>query len=167
MKENFSIVHRRKKTFGSRAQAMVEFAIALPVLLVLLVGIMEVGRMLLTYTLVSNASRDAVRYASTVGLDDSGTYPKYLYCAGITATANSSAYFVTLATINISYDKGPGTSSLGTCGGVTADDVSSGDRVTVTVTATYKPVVKLIPISQRTFTSTSSRTILGILDLGN
>jgi Flp pilus assembly protein TadG len=165
MKED--IISHKKERFGFRGQALVEFAIALPVLLVLLVGMMEVGRMLLTYALVSNASRDAVRYASSVGLDDSGTYQKYLYCDGIKAAARSSAYFVSLTTITISYDTGPSTSSIGNCGAVTAAQISSGNRVTVTVTASYKPVVKLIPISQRTFTSTSSRTILGIVDLEN
>ena len=162
----------RRNVFPSnRAQAMVEFAIALPVLLVMLVGIMEVGRMLIMYALVSNASRDAVRYASAVGLDNSGNYDKFIYCDGIKTAARSAAYFVSLTTISISYDTGPGGTSRGVCDATGGEDgdvtASSGDRVTVTVSATYKPVVKLIPISQRTFTSISSRTIIGIFELQN
>jgi Flp pilus assembly protein TadG len=149
-----------------RAQAIVEFAIALPVLMMLLIGIMEVGRLLLMYSLVVNASRDAVRYASAVGLDDAG-YPKYIYCDGITNTAENSAYFVSLDTVEISYDDGPGTGSIGVCGAVTEDDLESGDRVTVTVEATYNPILTLLPIPPRIISATSSRTILGIFKLGN
>jgi Flp pilus assembly protein TadG len=163
---------KKKNRFGFRAQAITEFAIALPVLLVMLVGIMEVGRMILTYALVTNASREAVRYASAFGLEDSGQYTKYKYCDGIKATARRSAYFVALTTINISYDRGPGTGPLvaGGCNAVGGEDadvaaVSPGDRVTVTITTTYRPVVRLIPINARTVTSSSSRTFLGIANI--
>jgi len=160
---------QKQNKSGHRAQAMVEFAIALPVLLLLLFGIMEAGRLMLMYTLVSNASRDAVRFASAVGLDDSGTL-KYLNCAGIETSAQNSAYFVTLLPFgasNITYDSGPGTTSLGTCQGNGWQNVDSGSRVTVTAQATYTPMVSLIPISPRTISSTSSRTILGIFELDN
>jgi hypothetical protein len=139
------------------------------VLLVLLVGIMEVGRMVTMYALVVNASRDAVRYASAVGLDDSGTQ-KYLNCTGIETAAQDSAYFVTLVSFsasNIQYDSGPGTTSLGTCQGGGWANVVSGSRVTVKVEATYTPLIRLLPISARTISATSSRTILGIFDLEN
>lgn len=160
------ISRNQKHLGGMRAQAMVEFAIALPLLLMLLVGIMEVGRLLVMYTLVVNASRDAVRYASAVGLDDSGN-PKYIYCNGITDAAESSAYFVSLDTVEISYDGGPGTGSIGVCGAVTEDDLRSGDRVTVEVAATYNPILTLLPIEPRIISATSSRTILGIFKLDN
>ena len=45
--------------------------------------------------------------------------------------------------------------------------VSSGDRVEVTVQADYEPMVRLIPISARTFTSSSARTYLGLVALGS
>jgi len=163
-----SIFQKQNKP-GHRAQAMVEFAIALPLLLLLLFGIMEMGRLMLMYTLVMNASRDSVRFASAVGLDDSGTQ-KYLNCAGIETAAQNSAYFVTLlpfSASNITYDSGPGTTSLGTCQGGGWQDVDSGSRVTVTVSATYTPMVSLIPISPRTISAISSRTILGIFKLDN
>jgi len=161
---------RKRKNLGTRAQALVEFAIALPLLLVMLVGIMEVGRMIITYALVNNASRDAVRYASAVGRGDDGFY-KYKNCLGIQNIAKKSAFIVTLSSISISYKDENG-NSAGVCSPLTITEdldvtVDSNYRVTVTVTASYKPVVKLIPISQRTFTATSSRTILGIFDLDN
>ena len=161
---------QRTNKFGRRAQALVEFAIALPVLLVMLVGIMEAGRMIITYAMVNNASRDAARYASAVGKGDDG-YDKYNNCVGIQNIAKKSAFIVTLSSISISYtDKNgnnPEVCDLTIIGEDTGVTVDSGSRVTVTVTASYKPVVKLIPIGQKTFTATSTRTILGILKLGN
>jgi Flp pilus assembly protein TadG len=151
-----------------RGQAIVEFAIALPILLILMVGILEVGRAIFIYSAVTNASREAVRYASAVGLDDSGNN-KYQYCDGIRNTARKSAYFLALADgdIVIEYDDGPGTSVSDTCDGtvdnlITADP---GDRVRVIVTAQYDPMLDLIPISSQTITSSSSRTIFGIVGL--
>ena len=157
---------RKQNLSGQRAQAIVEFAIALPILMALLVGIFEVGRMMFIYTAVTNASREAVRYASAVGLEDSGTHKKYYYCAGIQEMAKRSAYFTPLTT-TISYDHGPGTGISDTCNGTvdTLVVISPGDRVLVTVTANYSPMLKLIPLSSRTFTSSSARTILGLIKL--
>ena len=162
----------RHKLSGYQAQAMVEFAIALPILLALLVGILEVGRMVFIYAAVTNASREASRYGSAVGLDDTGNYAKYQYCDGIREMARRSAYFLNLADndIDIDYDNGPSTSVFDSCTGNvdTAVNVNSGsdpDRVVVTISANYSPMLTLIPISSRTITSSSARTILGILDL--
>jgi Flp pilus assembly protein TadG len=47
----------------TRAQGMVEFALALPVILLLLFGIIEFARLLVTFSAVYTASREAVRYA--------------------------------------------------------------------------------------------------------
>lgn len=165
-------ISQKRKKAGYRAQAMVEFAIVLPILLVLLFGIMEVSRILLMYALVINGSRDAVRYASSVGIEGTGAqYARYKYCDGIEAIADQSSYFVVLNPVIISYDTGPDTSSLGVCdaNGGEDDDViaSSGDRVTVTVSTDYNPLVNLLPFQTRTISATSSRTILGIFELDN
>lgn len=47
-----------------RGLAMVEFAIGVPVLLLLLLAVGEVGRMLSQYNVLLQSSRDAVRYAA-------------------------------------------------------------------------------------------------------
>ena len=163
------------KLAGVRAQAMVEFAIALPILLALLVGILEVGRMVFIFAAVTNASREASRYGSAVGLNDGGTSPKYQDCDGIREMARRSAYFMNLSDsdIAISYDHGPGSvSPFDECPvGVSADPsiqvntLDDPDRVVVEVSAMYRPMVNLIPISQRPISSSSARTILGILDM--
>ncbi|WP_375739114.1 TadE/TadG family type IV pilus assembly protein [Pseudomonas boanensis] len=58
---------RRQEYMGVQAQrgvAMVEFAITLPLLLLLLFAIGEFGRMLLQYNSLMQANRDAVRYVA-------------------------------------------------------------------------------------------------------
>jgi Flp pilus assembly protein TadG len=54
-------------TKKNKAQAMVEFAIVLPILLLLLYGILEAGRLLFIYSTIVTASRQAVRYGSATG----------------------------------------------------------------------------------------------------
>ena len=155
-----------KRLYRSNAQAMVEFAIVAPILFALLFGVFEFGRMVFVYSAVTNASREAVRYASAVGLDDSGSYKKYYYCSGIQEMARRSAYFTPLTT-TISYDHGPGTGPFNTCDGTVDSGVviSSGDRVVVEVKANYSPMVNLIPLSSRDITSSSARTIVGLIKL--
>jgi hypothetical protein len=172
----------RRKSGGVRAlraQALVEFSIALPVLLMLLIGIMEVSRMLFMYASVVNSSRDAVRYASAYGRSEDlgdGNLLKYKYCDGIRDIAKKSGFFLNLqdADIDIDYDGGPGVSLPGgpyECDETNGEDpdinVDTGDRVTVTVSADYDPILTLLPLPSRTFTASSSRTILGVLDLDN
>ncbi len=53
-----------KKIFKSeKGQSLVEFALILPILLLLVFGIVEFGRAFNTYLIVSNASREGARYA--------------------------------------------------------------------------------------------------------
>lgn len=168
----------KRNRSGFRGQAIIEFAIALPILLVILVGIFEVGRMVFIYAAVTNASRNAVRYASAVGNADNGL-TKYNYCYGIYETAQKSAFLITIPTpptndFKIYYDNGNGTpladpecSVWNSAQVDTGVKVNSGDRVEVIVTVRYEPMVKLIPITPRDITSSSRRTILGIYKLGS
>jgi len=163
----------KKSKFGFRAQAIVEFAIALPIMLAIIIGIFEVGRLMFIYAAVTNASRNASRFASAVGYSDGG-YTKYNYCWGIRDVAERSTYLVPITAIEIYYDDGLGNPLSDPECNVwnvsqvdTGVKVSSGDRVTVIVTAQYRPMLNLIPISQRTITSQNSRTILGVINLDN
>src|SRR5512140_625531 len=73
------------------AQAMVEFAIVLPVLLLLLYGVLEAGRLLFMYSTIVTASRQAVRYGSATGIG-TGTTVRYNDCIGIRAAASKVHY---------------------------------------------------------------------------
>src|SRR5688572_17286906 len=92
----------------NRAQAMVEFAIALPILLMLLYGILEAGRLLFIYSSIVTASRQAVRYGSATGIGPNGV-PRYQDCAGIRASANRADFLNAFQDedIHIFYDEGP------------------------------------------------------------
>jgi len=52
----------RRKKRGERGQALVEFALALPVLLLLLLGIIEFGLLLYNKQVITNAAREGARY---------------------------------------------------------------------------------------------------------
>lgn len=161
-------ISQKRKYSKERAQALVEFAIVLPILMLLLIGIFEVGRMVFVYSAVNNASREAVRFGSAIGYDDTGMI-KYKNCAEIRNTARRSAYFLNLtdAAITITYDHGPGTAVFHTCTG-TVDPgyfVQSKDRIIVQVTGQYRPYTLLMPFGARSFVSRSARTILGFVTL--
>ncbi|HSB00591.1 MAG TPA: Ig-like domain-containing protein [Anaerolineales bacterium] len=111
------------KKFAPRknaAQAIVEFAIVLPVLLLLLYGLLEAGRLLFMYSSVVTASRQAARYGSATGQggnwlseggpDNSGV-PRYQDCYGIRRAAKRADYLnafniATPGDIVIGYDAG-------------------------------------------------------------
>jgi Flp pilus assembly protein TadG len=57
-----SLRHGRKPE-GQRAQGLVELALALPVLLILLMGIVDLGLALRSYVVLTNASREGARFA--------------------------------------------------------------------------------------------------------
>lgn len=56
---------------SARAQATVELALALPILLLLVFGIVEFGRIYGNYTVLQSAAREGVRIAATGGDDSS------------------------------------------------------------------------------------------------
>src|ERR1041385_6129094 len=85
----------------AKAQAMVEFAIVLPLLLVLLYGVLEAGRLLFMYSTIVTATRQAVRYGSATGTasdytseggPNNSTVPRYQDCYGIRRAANKVDY---------------------------------------------------------------------------
>ena len=69
----------------SKSQGLVEFALILPLLLMIVYGLFEVGRAIFIYSTVISATREATRYGSTTGLV--GGQPRYKDCAGIRAAA--------------------------------------------------------------------------------
>jgi Flp pilus assembly protein TadG len=57
------MIGARLRRPSPRGQALVEFALILPILLVLLLGIFDFGRAVAAYNSVANAARSAVRVA--------------------------------------------------------------------------------------------------------
>ena len=54
----------RRKFSSHKGASMVEFALVLPLLLLILFGIIELGAVLYNQAVITNASRDASRYAA-------------------------------------------------------------------------------------------------------
>ena len=144
-----SIRMKRINRKGQRAQGLVEFALAFPVFLLIVLGIFEFGRLMFTYATVFTASREAARFGATV--------TNAIDCAGMEAAAANVAIFTDVSRIMIYYDEGqtalnviaqaanPETalSSLGLdeCGARNASQVLLGDRIIVLVSSRYMPVV--------------------------
>ena len=78
--EKWKTMTRRKK-----AQAVVEFALVLPVLLVVVFGLLEFGRLFYAWIIIENATRFGVRYATT------GNYNSAYCTSGCTTDTDTDA----------------------------------------------------------------------------
>ncbi len=153
-----------------RGQAMLEFALAIPVFLLLVFGIIEFGRMALIFSSVFAASREAARYGASVGTSDgtpTGT-PFYQDCDGMRAAAQRVGFFSDLSNttaIKINYDIGtgnlPGAEGMtDACAGRAKTNFmpTTGNRVIVGVSANFSSLIGLIPPFK--ITNTAGRTII-------
>jgi len=149
----------RKK---QRGQGLVEFALVLPVLLLLVFGVIEMGRLLFIYVAVTASSREAARYGSAIGTVPGGG-PRYQDCDGMRAAAMRIGSLAGLqpVDITITYDSGPSTSTSGTCpvGGQGPFDLDLGSRVVVNVQSDYQPIAPLVNLPVFPILSESIRTI--------
>ena len=155
-------LHKFKKFFRRfKGQGMVEFALVLPLLLVLIFGIIEAGRLLFLYSAVMSASREAVRYGSASG-DVTGLTTYYEDCTGIQDAAMRIGRFagVSAGEVTISYDHGPGTGTFATCPLPGGQIVKLGDRIVVQLVTNWTPLLPLVNFSGFPITSQSSRTII-------
>jgi Flp pilus assembly protein TadG len=154
-------------SWREKAQAMVEFALVFPVLLLLIYGIIELGRLIFIYTSVTTSSREAARYGSAAGRVG-GTTPRYLDCAGILAAAQRSAILtpVNAGNITITYDHGPGSSLIApSCPAAQTQTIVLGDRINVQVTVNYTPLMPIVQFASFPITSTTNRTILKSVEI--
>ncbi len=54
----------KTRSSKERGQAMVEFALVLPIIILIVVGVVDLGRAIYAYSVISNAAREGARYAS-------------------------------------------------------------------------------------------------------
>ena len=132
-----------RRMHDRRGQALVEFAICSLITVMLLLGVVEMGRLVLVYTTVCNGARIGVRYAMVHGSDNSAT------TAQIQSVVNSylsaAAIDTSNATVTVAY---PGASSC----------TDPGCPVQVTVSYPYQPMTSYFPINV-TLGSTSEGVI--------
>lgn len=127
-----------------RGQALTEFALAFTVFLLVLMGVIEFGRLLIAFSSVYAASREAARYGAAVETAND--------CAGIqdAAVRVGAIGGVQASHVVITYPDDPG------CNGCPCSTVGLGNRVKVTVTTPFQFIVlNFGPINISSFTSRS------------
>jgi len=145
----------------SRGQALAEFALVIPLFLVMLFGIIDIGRVIWANDALANAARAGARYASVTGSslltptstkDDIKNYTRnFAIAAGTNVTVTVCYSAVTIA------------SSVPGCTGdanqpATASNVR-GSLVTVQVTSTV-PILTGALLGMGAFTVSGTSTVL-------
>ncbi len=142
----------------SNGQGLVEFALVLPMLLLLLLGVIEFGRLMVIYAGVTSASREAARYGATVG-EGEGGLEGYRDCQGIREAARRVSVLLPVRDVDITiwYDN-PNTGFYEP--NCPPAHVSLGDRIAVRVSVNYEPLLPLVPLPSMPIRSETKRTIL-------
>jgi Flp pilus assembly protein TadG len=147
---------------GRSGQGLVEFALVIPVFLLLLFGIIDIGRAVFAYTAVANAAREGARVAAVNQLD----VPSKTTCnlnmpiedvnaprwqAKPCAAKSAVSLGVQPSSVVVGYSAAPG--SPGSC----SPTLHTGCIVSVTVSAPWSPVTPIISsiIGGLTLSSTS------------
>jgi Flp pilus assembly protein TadG len=142
----------KNKQYG---QAMVEFALTLPIFLLAVIGVIELSRFFLVYSSVYTASREAARYGSSVG-DDGNIH--YMDCDGIRQVAQDTGFFggVNTTNVNVYYEAKPGDTPV-----ACPSDVPLGYRLVVEAQADYSPLIAGFVLPDGiTVSATNGRTIM-------
>lgn len=160
---NRALLHSTAETSSTRktekAQGLVEFALIFPMLMILLLGIIEVGRMLVIYTSVTASSREAARYGSAAGISENGV-AYYLDTVGIEAAARRITLLTGVTQVDIVRNAAPDHKCK-----MVGDELPASSTdiciIAVTVTAPYTPLFGLVPsLAPFNVASTTSRTIV-------
>ena len=160
------------KTQHQHGQGIVEFALVLPVVLMVVFGVIEVGFLLFSYSSVNSAAREGARYGIAIGNVTGGQ--RYYDCSGIVNAALRIGKFAGMSSedISIYYDNGPDegdgsyVQKYASCSDLASnngkDSIRFGDRIVVTASHDYHPLVSYmgLNINPFTMTSVSSRTIV-------
>lgn len=124
---------------AQRGAAIVEFALVLPLLLTLLFGMVELGFLLYDKTVITSASRAAVRQGVAFGENSTGQ-PLYMSATSIGQIATGG-----LSTMLIGFGTATPNATVTSCtssgGCSTGAGCSSGNSLTVTVTYAFQGIV--------------------------
>jgi Flp pilus assembly protein TadG len=120
-------------------QALVEFALVIPIFLLFIFGIIDAGRLIYTYNTVSNAARDGARVAivnqSSTGTDTCDTTAATAWPTGC-AIQSAIALGLTDANVQVDYRDPTDTSACTT--------PAIGCIAVVKVTGTYQALTPVI-----------------------
>ncbi len=132
-------LHRRRLLLDRRGASAVEFALAIPAVLLLTLGAVEIGRAVSAQASLNHAAKETARFASVRGKASAAAATK----ADLEAMAVQLAdlYATTAA---VSWDP----------------DNSPGGNVTVQLQHTFTPVTPVFDAATFTFSSTASMTVV-------
>ena len=137
---------------GARGQSLVEFALVIPVFLLIMVAIFDVGRAVFAYNSVTNAAREAARFAAV----NQDTAMVIQHAINQTAIAESDAPNVTVTYRRVIPNADYRTNAV--CSPLLIDCVA-----VVTYQTTFRPITPLISnimfSSGVTFTAQSVQAI--------
>lgn len=145
-------------------QGMVEFALVFPLLLMLLIGIFEFGRVMFSYSVAIAATREAARYGAAIQ-DIGGGIPQYEDCQGIREAAKRFGKFAGIddSDITIQYSNDTGVYATSCPPG---QEIGLTDYISVTIDTSVTPLSLLGDFGEIPISSSSSRTILRKIKLG-
>ena len=159
------------RQLGKRGQGLVEFALVLPLLLFLMMGIFDFGRAFVAYAMASNSLRSSLRNAEVFGYSEAQI--NYTDCDRIRSMVQQ-VFFVGKADIDIEYEKASGPlkgKHYDDCNteGATMDSakINNGDLLEIKVHNTISLVTPLISqlFPVLTFDFYGQRTIVNDIPL--
>ncbi len=124
-----------RRTRRSRGQAMVEFTLILPLLMLLILGIYQFGQTYADYIQVTNAARDGGRKALVSRSDATGV-------ADVTTTAKNATWWLDKSQITVTVSP--------------SQPWAQGQTVTVTVSYPYSINLLGLVVSSGTLKSTTT-----------
>lgn len=158
----------RKRSYP--AQGLVEFALTIPIFLVVVLGIIELSRFFLIYSSVYTASREAARYAVAIGDDASLTHD--LDCAGIKKVAVDEGFVagITADQVTVRIQELPSNLALSGATTTVCETFTSsgkktemGDRILINISTTFQPIMGIIPTMA--VNASADRTIMKDIDI--
>jgi Flp pilus assembly protein TadG len=123
----------------THGQSLVEFSLCVFLIVMLMIGVVEIGRMIIVYTTISNAARAGARYAIVNGSHLSTSDP----AATVTSTGTQVQSVVTNYLGAAPMTSGNATTNVTYGGGSDA----IGSTVTVQVTYPYDPFTSYFPLT--------------------
>ncbi len=116
----------RNLTAREHGQAIIEFALVVPVLILIMLGILDLSRMYQTYIVVANASREGARWGATHPADTATIRLRAVQ----EAQAADSKIVLTISD--------PVCRTYPSDAIVACADAANGDKIKVTATATFQ-----------------------------
>lgn len=126
-----------------KGQALAEFALVSPILLLAIMAIMDFSHVIISYVQAVGALREATRYAEVVGyVATSGGTPSYLDCDGMEEAARR-VIMIDAQVVTIEYLKRDGVTTYN-CDTVTAALLENGDMLRISSSARVDLLTPLV-----------------------